>query len=187
MDQTLIDRMKRLRPMSAEQFADLEIDEPCELVRGKVVVMPRPRRPHGAVVAELIRLIGNFVRSRKLGRVLADSGFVTQRDPDTVRGPDISFLSAILDSKALNSAFIEGSPTIAIEVLSPSNTKREMNAKVREYLASGSKQVWIVDPEARTVTVHTKPRHERVLTEDDTLDGGAELPGFEVDVSAIFE
>jgi Uma2 family endonuclease len=77
-------------------------------------------------------------------------------------------------------------PDLAVEILSPSNTEREIQQKVQEYFQAGGKLVWIVDPDARTVEVYTRPRRSVVLTEDDTLDGRKVLPGFSLSIRKWF-
>jgi Uma2 family endonuclease len=75
---------------------------------------------------------------------------------------------------------------LAIEVLSRSNTPREMQRKLREYFEAGVKLVWFVDPEARTVTVHDSPAELRVVQEGESLDGGSVLPGFVLPLRELF-
>jgi Uma2 family endonuclease len=77
-------------------------------------------------------------------------------------------------------------PDLAVEVLSKSNTEKEMKRKLREYFEAGTRLVWLVDPKARTVRVYTSPRKFKLLTEDQTLDGGEVLPGFELSLRKLF-
>ena len=78
-------------------------------------------------------------------------------------------------------------PDLAVEVLSDSNTKAEMDRKLREYFESGTRLVWYVDPETRTISVYTSPLTVSVLVADEILDGGVVLPGFMVRVGSVFE
>jgi Uma2 family endonuclease len=78
-------------------------------------------------------------------------------------------------------------PTLAIEVLSESNTRREMELKRGEYFRAGVRVVWIVDPDARAVEVYTSVNTpERVLKGEELMDGGDVLPGFTLSVNALF-
>ena len=77
-------------------------------------------------------------------------------------------------------------PDLAVEVLSPSNTVREMEQKIDLYFGAGSRMVWIVSPERRTVSVYTSPFEVRILREQDTLEGGDVLPGFSYELSKLF-
>src|SRR3954453_3381413 len=81
--------------ITAEEFSSWP-EEPGmkqELIRGEVVLMPLPKPEHGAVAAEVARLLSNFVKPRRLGKVYGEVGVVTQNDPDSVRGPDVAFIS----------------------------------------------------------------------------------------------
>jgi hypothetical protein len=82
-------------PMTAEQYGQLpDLGYPTELVRGQIKVMNQPYASHGATCATVTILLGNFVREHNLGRVVGnDSGVITERQPDTVRGPDVAYFS----------------------------------------------------------------------------------------------
>ena len=77
-------------------------------------------------------------------------------------------------------------PDLAVEVLSKSNSRGEMQRKLRDYFAAGTKLVWYVDPKKRTVRVYTDPDNAATLTEDRTLDGGDVLPGFTLRLRELF-
>lgn len=158
-----------------------------ELVEGSVVREPMPSFGHGSTSARVARFLLEWVESRELGEVVGECGFVVQRDPDTVRGPDAAFVSAErLSAWSGDGPFFEGAPDLAVEVLSPSNTRGEVERKVREYLAAGARRVWVVDPASESVTVHRAGGGQRRLGPDDALDGGDVLPGFTLPVSRIF-
>jgi len=160
-----------------------------ELQAGVLISEPLPGARHGRVAAELTRILGNHVREHELGIVIGnDSGFVLARRPDTVRGPDVSFVvaeryEAVGDLKGP----FPGPPDLAVEVLSPSNSAAAIHAKVADYLAAGTRLVWVADPETRTGSVHGPLLSPRRLTEADVLDGGDVLPGLEIRVGELFE
>jgi Uma2 family endonuclease len=133
------------------------------------------------------RSLLNFVESNGLGEVFDSSaGYVLSRNPDTVREPDVSFLSKQrLEQQDLD-AFLEGAPDLAVEVLSPGNTAAEMRGKMSEYFAAGCRVVWIVDPLRRSVTVYRSDGNPVLLTEDDTLTEPELLPGFALAVRDVF-
>jgi Uma2 family endonuclease len=134
-------------------------------------------------------VLSAYVRSHRLGVVLAgDSGFILARKPDTVRGPDVAFVSneRFEQSGDTLQAF-SGAPDLAVEVLSPSNTPAGVRAKIADYLAAGARVVWTVDAEARTVTVYETLLRPQVFGEDQFLDGGEVVPGFRVRAGEIFE
>jgi Uma2 family endonuclease len=177
-------------PLTAEDLPYVMPDEQlCELVAGSLVCEPLPGAEHGLVAATILGHLFRFVHEHGLGRVYAaETGFVLARGPDTVRGPDAAYVSAERSAATVRRGpFFEGAPDLAVEVLSPGNTRREIAAKVREYLAAGAGAVWVVDPARRAVTVH-RPGHEpETFSRDEVLDGGSVLPGFRLPVAEIFE
>ena len=160
-----------------------------ELQAGILVSEPLPGGRHGSVTAAVAEMLRAHVKKHRLGVVFAgDSGFVLAREPDTVRGPDVAFVSRErFDRSGDTVKAFAGAPDLAVEVLSPSNTPAAMHAKVADYLAAGSRSVWVVDPESQTVTVYASLLSPRRLGEDETLDGNDVVPGFRVRVGEIFE
>ena len=117
-----------------------------------------------------------------------DTGFVLARQPDTVRGPDVAFVSARREREIQDAhPFVPGAPDLAIEVLSPNDRTREVLGKVSDCLAAGSRVVWVVNPAREEVQVFRSPFAPRVLAGHDVLDGEDVLPGFSVSVAEIFE
>ena len=159
-----------------------------ELQAGLLLAEPIPFPRHAQVQARLIALLDGFARPMDLGQVLCDGGFLLASNPDTVRGPDVAFVtrdrwSAVTD----RGRFFRGAPDLAVEVLSPSNRAGEIHAKVADYLAAGARLVWVVDPKRRSITVHETLLAPRRLGPRDVLDGGEVLPGFAIPVEAVFE
>ncbi len=160
-----------------------------ELLRGTLVSEPLPGGVHGRIVTRLAHLLVSFVQERRLGVVYTgDTGFVLAREPYTVRGPDVAFLSAERH-RALEDErrFIPGAPDLAIEVLSPHDRLGEVYGKVADYLSAGCRLVWVVNPVREEVSVFRSPFSPRVIASDEALDGEEILPGFSVKVSTIFE
>lgn len=131
----------------------------------------------------------NFVRPRRLGRLVgSDSGMMLERDPDTVREPDIAFISAQkLPLNVRLSGCFEGAPDLAVEIVSPSDGPREVYHKARMWISFGVPLVWVVDPENRAVEVHRPNQPLLSLTENEILDGGEVLPGFSYPVRDVFD
>jgi Uma2 family endonuclease len=158
-----------------------------ELVRGRLVREPRPGAPHGRLTVTLSVEIEIFAREHGLGLTFADAGFVLADDPPTVRGPDIAFLTEeTVRREGSPTGFWRIAPDLAVEILSPSNRAADIQEKVLEYLAAGTRLVWIVDPKTRSVTVYRSPNEIRILREGDVLDGADILPGLALPVSRIF-
>jgi Uma2 family endonuclease len=176
------------QPMTAEEFFDLIIpDGRAELVRGEVVPMSFPSVKHGVIAARVTARLLSFVEANALGFVTAETGFILERDPDTVRGPDVSFISLErLGDQALPETFCPFAPDLAVEVISPSQRPKAVREKVRSWFAAGTRQVWLLYPVTRTIYVLSSPTDVQILGPDDTLIGGDLLPGFSCPVGAFF-
>jgi Uma2 family endonuclease len=176
-------------PITAEELARMgEQDFDFELVSGKLVPVTPGGGQHGALAMWLGARVLAFVEARALGRVYAaETGYVLRRDPDTVRAPDVSFVSRHRPAGMRSPrGFIPGAPDLAVEVRSPDDTIAALEAKARDYLRAGARLVWIVDPQARQIRVHTGGRLVEVRSEADVLDGAEVLPGFTLDVALVF-
>ncbi len=179
------------KPITAEEF--IELPDPkdgskLELVKGEIVAMPPTGYEHGQVQANVAFLIMAFLKTNPIGRVVIESGVITERGPDTVRGPDISYYSiekVPRDRRIVG--YHELPPDLCVEVLSPSNTKKQLRDKIKEYFTAGVRMVWVVDPDDRTVTVLTSLNPGHPLREPSELDGGDVLPGFKCQVSELFQ
>ncbi len=177
--------------LTAEQY----FDQPApadgskqELVRGEVVSEPCPGVQRGEVRGNVGFVIKRFLVAKPVGRVATSCGVVTERNPDTVRGPDASFYSIARLPLGLHvPKYHTEPPDLCVEVMSPSNSLRKLKDKAKEYLFAGVRAVWIVNPDERTVTIITEPLESRVLEAGATLDGGDVLPGFTCKVADLFE
>ena len=160
-----------------------------ELIRGELSETMPTGREHGEIVVNLSAELRNFVKPRKLGILTAsDSGVLLERDPDTVREPDIAFFSA--ERNAANrrvTGYAEEVPDLVVEVASPSDSRTAVNDKALMWLRYGARLVWVVHPDARAVDVHREGRPVAALGENDALDGMDVLPGFSCPVRGVFE
>ena len=176
--------------LTADEYARLPAPadgSQTELVKGEVVVMSPPSFIHGWVQNQFGFALETYARATKSGRVTVESGMLTEDGPDTVRGPDVAFWSfARLPLNQTPVVFANVAPDLAVEVVSPSNSRKDIAKKVREYFAAGGPMVWVVDPDERTVTVYRKPGDGKVLWDDATLTGDDVLPGFSCAVSDFF-
>jgi Uma2 family endonuclease len=158
-----------------------------ELVAGRLVKMTPPGTLHGVVALRLGAAILSYVDQHGLGVVLVESGFKLASNPDTVRGPDVSFVvRSRVQAEGIPRGYWRGAPDLAVEVLSPDDVRSEISAKIEQYLETGVRQVWFVEPSARRVTVYRPDASPQVLSETDTLNGGDLLPGFEYPVARLF-
>lgn len=175
--------------LSAEEFAKLDLGEGrAELVRGELVQMTPAGARHGAVAGRLGAILGTFAAQNGLGEVFAaETGYLLSRSPDTVRAPDVSFVAANrIPPAGLPEGFVPFAPDLAVEVLSPGDTFAEVLAKVQDYLAAGTRAVWVVDPRSRTVSVYRAGGALEVLTESQELDSGDILPGLRISLARLF-
>lgn len=158
-----------------------------ELVEGRLVREPRPNAEHSWLTMKLSALILAHAEENRLGLTVVEPGFVLADDPPTVRGPDIAFIARKnLPPGGFPPVFWTGPPDLAVEVVSPSNTRAEIREKVLEYLAAGTRLVWVVEPRTRTVTAYRSRTDVRVLTGSDILGGHDVLPGFRLRVAELF-
>lgn len=173
--------------MTIEEFWDKSSQfSHSELVRGEVVQMTPTGGEHGRLEFVLSQMLGRHLETDRRGEVFTgEVGFVLSRNPDTVRAPDLAFVSFERLPKAPR-GFVPIAPDLAVEILSPGNTAGEIQSKVIDYMRAGTRAVWVVDPDTRTVTVYRSLSEIRVLTEEDTLSGADVLPGFAVPVKSIF-
>ncbi len=161
-------------------------DALMELVEGEVIEMSRPGILHGIITMNAARPLSNFVHENNLGFVTAaETGFILDRDPDTVRGLDVAFVRSDRLRDGIPSAPVPMAPDLAVEVISPGNSASDIHRKILQLLHAGTRLIWIIYPDTQTVDVHT-PDGAKTLTIDSTLDGGDVLPGFSLPVRALF-
>ena len=179
-------RMTAPALLTADELERLpETGRRTELVRGHLVVSEPPGFRHGDIVANLTFVISSFVRPRNLGRVLAESGYVLFTGPDTVRGPDASFVRRERIPDPIPRGFARFAPDLAIEVLSPSNRPGEVLEKVGDYLNAGTLLVWVIDPDRRQARVYRADGTIVTVSENEPLDGEDVLPGFTCVLSEV--
>lgn len=176
------------RLLTAEEFARMPArDARTELVGGEVVTMSLAGHKHGRIALRIGARLLRFVEQHNLGEVYAaETGFITSREPDTVRAPDAAFVVAERVAEQNAEGFFDGPPDLAVEVVSPTDRAPEVEQKVQDFLNAGSQQVWIVHPSTQTVTTYYANRSAAVLTLDDNIEGGSLLPGFSLPVAEIF-
>jgi len=177
--------------VTAEEFMQIAADRDglVELVHGEVIEMSRPGAQHGLVCAEIAGELRNWAKPGRRGRVLTnDAGVQTERDPDTVRGPDVLFIRMErLPSGSVPAGWIEIPPDLCVEVLSPNDRWPDVVEKINEYFHLGVPEVWVLNPATHEVQIHLDTEGlPDVLRDGDTLTSDR-LPGFECAVSELFE
>jgi Uma2 family endonuclease len=160
-----------------------------ELVRGRVVELNRPFTTHGYLVYRAAMLLGQFVEQHHLGRIIVgDAGVVTEREPDTVRGPDVAYYSfQRIPDGPLPEEYWPTSPELVFEIRSKSDRWKDVLQKVAEYLNANVLTVVVIDPVSQRVHTFSADEEATILNAGDVLKLPNVLPGFEVVVSQLFE
>lgn len=159
-----------------------------EYIGGQIVEVVSKNKASG-IAGEIIFLIKLYLRDK--GKEQNIDGTVTTPDGGYMIGderymPDVAFISRDKHPALNDDLWVPIAPDLAVEVLSPSNTGKEIAIKLSNYLAAGT-VVWMVDPDDKTVSVHEPGKAAQILRESDTLTGGDVLPGFSVPVKDIFK
>ena len=153
-----------------------------ELVEGELLIMSPGMLPHNLIRDKLLFALMSFLRDRKLGTVVSEQAF--QLSERTVRVPDVALV--LTGRQLATDRPIEGAPDLAVEVISPSNSPREIDQRVSDYFAAGCRRVWLVYPEHREIYIHGLAGVTRRKA-DEQLEDPDLLPGFSVLVAGLFE
>ena len=158
----------------------------CELIDG--VLVEKPTGTREALIASLLGyFLWEYVRPRGCGVVLGADGML-RIFPGRVRIPDVSFIASerLPKGELPDDAIAEIAPNLAVEILSRSNTGKEIELKLRDYFQSGAELAWVIQPKTRTADVYTPAEEKRHLSKNQSLDGGSVLPGFKLPLKTLF-
>jgi Uma2 family endonuclease len=175
--------------MTADELERLDLPgKSTELVRGRLIVREPPGTYHGKVAAKLAYLLGAFVYPNQCGDLFGqDTGFRIESNPDTVRAPDLAFLSKERVSAVHMRGYAALAPDLIVEIVSPDDRRGELLAKVGGWLDAGVRLVWVIDPGRAEAHVHRPDGSLTVIDADGALDGEDVLPGFTCRLSDVFE
>ncbi len=159
-----------------------------ELSKGELIKEPPAGNIHGNRTMRLGWRLARHVEANNLGVVFAaETGFLLASNPDTVRAPDVAFVTRErVDRAGEFEGFWPGAPDLAVEVMSPGDSHTEVEKKAGEYLNAGTRAVWIVDPVRRAISIHRSMTDITLLNEKGTLEGGDIVPGFSCLVAEVF-
>ncbi len=160
-----------------------------EVVNGELVMSPKNDWYHGRICTRLIIALGNFVAEHRSGAVLDSStGFWMHNR--NCRAPDVSYVSTArvqaLDFKPKEKRFFPGAPDLAVEILSPNNSPREIDERLRDFFGSGTVLAWIIDPERESAEVCRSLTDRQLLGSGGWLEGEDVLPGFRYPIAHLF-
>jgi Uma2 family endonuclease len=160
-------------------------DSVCyELDEGELIVTPSPTARHNEIRYRIHRALRDFSRDNKLGYVTGETDFLL--GPDTVRRPDVAFITtAQLQRIDLDCSPLEGTPALAVEVISPSNLAQDTFKKIHQYLAAGSQLVWVVYPPLKAIAIYDHTGTHEVT--QGFLQTEELLPGFKLSLAEIFD
>jgi Uma2 family endonuclease len=173
---------------TAEELAQMPADNKrIELVKGELVEMAPSVDKHGIMSGEIGYAAIDHVKKNNIrGYVTIESaGYILSRNPDTVRAPDVAFISKDRLPDKLQGEYFPAAPDLAVEIVSENDSATEVQEKVMEYLRAGTRLIWVFYPKMRSVVVHT-PEGSHTLGINDTLDGAPVLPGFKLSVRDVF-
>ena len=180
-----------VRLMTAEQFAVADgLPEPCELILGKVIELSRPSAGHGEVAAQIVFLLKTHARKNRSGRVVSnDSGVITRRGPDSVRGPDVMFYTAdqVPEGPLPRIGYLDFPPKLVIEVKPFTEYWPQLLAKAGEYLQAGVAVVVLADPQTESLRVLRMDGSVAQLEASDTLVLPEIEPTMELSVAEMFQ
>jgi Uma2 family endonuclease len=172
--------------LTLEEFARLPGDDVRhEMKAGELITLPPPKSLHALVLLAVLEALQSYLREHPFGRAIPEAGFILSREPLTVRQPDVSVLSESRVQTADGESYFEGAPELAVEVVSPSDSAEDLQIRVRQYLSTGAKQVWVVYSKTKDVHVFELGR-TAVLSADQVLEGGDLFPGLAIKVSSFF-
>lgn len=174
--------------LTADDLFAMGEDCRCELVNGKLVPMPPSGYEASSIAVHLGALITIFVGQHHLGTTTgADGGYRLRRDPDIVRAPDFAFIARGRITPAMDrTKYLDLAPDLAVEVISPSELAKDIEAKILEYFDAGVHLIWVFYPNTRSVRLYRPGAIARILRVGDELSGEDVLPGFSCPVADLF-
>ncbi|MGH2558131.1 MAG: Uma2 family endonuclease [Thermomicrobiales bacterium] len=174
---------------TAEDLAALPDDgfHRYELIRGEIREMSPAGGDHGRFAARMAAPLFKL-QEDGIGEVLiADTGYFLEHDPQTVLAPDAAFMLADdLRPTGQERGFVQSVPALVVEVVSPSESMREVLEKVDIYRRAGVRLIWVAFPRTKTMLVDGVGRERQTFGVGDTLDGSEVLPGLQLAVADVF-
>ena len=181
--------MDVVEPTGVAQL-DVKSSKRYEVVDGQIVEEPPLGAREVFIATTISFLLNQFVRGKRLGRVVNEGLFILQAEPRLRRSPDVAFVSDgrwPLKKPVLSSAAWDVVPDLAVEVISPSDLSGDVQTKIAEYFRVGVRLVWVVYPDQAEIYVYESPRAVKIIGYNETADGSVVLPGFQMPLTEVFE
>ena len=180
--------MSGAKLMTAEELLrDQPLHKRSELIRGRLVVREPAGGRHGAVASEIAYYLTSHVKAGGLGRVYAaETGFKIASDPDTVRAPDVAFITKERLPETEPTGYPAYAPDLVVEVLGADDHPGYVLGKVGAWLDAGVRLVWVVDPGKRIARVYRADGGESQLESGDSLNGEDVMPGFALPLEKVW-
>lgn len=177
------------KSVTAGELMELSLHGRYELIEGVITEMSPAGEQHGLISSIIIQIVGHYVRKNKLGiTTSSETGYKLSSNPDTVKAPDMAFKSNKTLSKGdIVKGYSEIMPDLVVEVNSPADKFIRIIKKVDSWLKAGVKEVWVFDPEERSIAIYKDNSRTRILDINDELDRTDILPGFKCSVREFFE
>ena len=174
--------------LTIDDLANVVGDTPGELIDGRFVPMPPTGWPHARAEVKVSSRLARFAEVSGLGTVLGgEAGIIIRRDPDTLRGADVAYISRERLAQASSQGYLDVAPELIVEIVSPNDRWTDLTAKLEDYFSIGVDLVWVVDPQRRRVSCYRSPTDLALLGPADTLTAELILPGFMLPVSELFD
>lgn len=174
--------------MTGEELARHPELQPCELVNGRVEPMTLTEFGHGRLAARIGARLEAWTEKTGRGQTaVGDVAIYTRRDPDSVRGADVVYISHERYARRSALTWLDITPELVVEVFSSDGRWSELSRKAQEYLAAGALRVWLVHPRKKEITIHRADGQPETLGVGDTLRDDEILPGFSLPLSDVFQ
>jgi Uma2 family endonuclease len=181
--------------MPLDVFVQRMNQQKFELIDGEIIAMTPTQRPHSDTAKRLYDRILLFLVEHDLGEIYMETTYALQDTSQWVTGariPDLMFFERrryddyIAERPTDDNAPYLLIPDLVVEIISPTDKYSVVRQKISAYLGDGVRQIWIIDPQTRTIDIYTADAPPQTLTADDTLTGGTVLAGFEARVEVLF-
>ena len=174
--------------ITAEELFARGSSERAELIRGELVEMSPTGFEHGRFISKVATAFVFYLDKNPIGEwVTGETGFILERDPDTVRAPDLAFLAADRVPSGPHPKFRDGTPTIAVEIVSPADRLTEVMQKADQWLNAGCQSVWLIDPQREKATICRLADGQLQATDTDEIVEPELLPGFALDTATLWQ